>query len=147
MQNPELLVLDLRAPLVFRSAAVPPSPASDLPSEGEEELIVFDPALLVTEDPDEGPRVRALPPASFRGSSRGEGLHYTIEPGRYAFMQLEAGDGSGQLAASLENFAASLEEFARDAWWEGARLEGPYLVRLLAEDGKKTIQLLRRHAP
>jgi hypothetical protein len=143
MQTPELLVLDLRSPLFYHAAANPPSPSSVL-SEGEEELLAFDTGLLVTEDPEGGPRIKTLPSASFRGSSKGEGGLYTIEAGRYAFMQLSE-DMEGP-AASLEHFAANLEYFAREAWWEGVRLEGPYLVRILGEDGKTTVQLLRRHA-
>jgi hypothetical protein len=139
MQAPELRLLDLRSPLVYRELA--PAPVFPCPgfADGEEELLAFDGALLVREDPDDGPRVPALPPAAFRSGPGGAGAERGLPAGIYAFMQIKA--------ESEAELICGLEAFARDAWWEALSLEGPYFVRRLGEDGKIAVQLLRRQLP
>lgn len=105
-------------------------------TEGEEELLVFNSVLLFGPDDDEGPRIASLPRPEFEGSSKGRGEEYELPAGRYAFMQARPAD-----EAELLSF---LEAFARDAWWEGIKLEGPFFLRRLREDGRTAVQYLRR---
>ncbi len=169
MESYSLLTLDLRSSLPFDGVENPPfsgaplegsMPAplaeggvSDLAigeglEEGEEELFLFDEAELVRFDPDEGPRVALeLPRPGFYGHSVPRGgreagtgpSRRELPRGAYAFMQWRPADAGG--------LARGLEWFAREAWWEGMAMEGPYMLRRLREDGKLATQVLRRLKP
>lgn len=160
MAERELLLLDLRAPLHYRGMENPP--LRGLPSleeakallagfpgldsapgtEGEEELLVFEAEDLLDFDPDEGPRARSpLPALRFYG--RNQRLHpsesaenLSLESGRYLFLQV-------RVEAEAE-LLETIEWFAREAWWEGKKAQGPYFIRRLREDGATATQILRR---
>lgn len=156
---PELNLLNLRlhAPLRYSGMENPPfvglgrpgDPWTALvrPEEGHEELFVFEAEDLVVFDPDEGPRaVRPLPAPRFhgRGLALGERpaeaeSEHALPRGDYLFMQWRP--------AGEDELLAGIEFFAREAWWEGAKATGPYLLRRVLEDGKVATQLLRSLSP
>lgn len=152
MQQLELKHLSLRAPLLYRgvenppfrglasaaAAALGPGPAA---AAFGEELFIFEAEALVAFDPEEGPRLAPspLPAPSFygrlaAGEAEGE-APYALAPGPYLFMQWRP-EGEAELREGLEFFA-------REAWWEGERTRGPYLIRRLGEDGKVATQVWR----
>lgn len=126
--------------------------------EGGEELHRFG-LDLVTMGP-EGPRCRRplpSPEASYRRRGRENSAIETraqegrtdaravadpgsrLETGFWLFAQWRPAAG-GELALGIE-------WFAREAWWEGRKLEGPLYLRLVREDGGLAFQLLGRLAP
>lgn len=121
--------------------------AAVLPEEGKEELFVFEAEDLVLFDPDDGPKVVApLPAPRFHGTGlklgekTGEGeTEYSLPRGEYLFMQWRPAN-EGELLSGMEYFA-------REAWWEGTKAMGPYLLRRVLEDGKVATQLLRSYTP
>jgi hypothetical protein len=157
----ELLTLELRSPLPFFGLENPPLAGAPLSGwtllprpdlvrvgigedmeEGEEELFVFDEEELVSFDPDEGPALRRpLPSPRFYGrrSTPGPGSEpgaaKGLPAGSYAFLQWRPRD-EGELIEGLE-------WFAREVWWEGAAVKGPYALRRLREDGRLATQALR----
>ena len=156
---PELNLLNLRLHASLRYSGMENPPfvglgrpgdpwtALGLPEEGREELFVFEAEDLVVFDPDEGPRAtRPLPSPRFHGRGLGLGelpeageSGYALPKGEYLFMQWRP--------ASEEELLAGIEFFAREAWWEGAKATGPYLVRRVLEDSKTATQLLRSCSP
>lgn len=149
-----LLTLRLHAPLRYHGLENPPfaglgpkSPAALVPGsapgpEGQEELFVFDESDLVVFDPDDGPLAApTLPPPRFYGQALatkspppGESEN-ALPAGDYLFLQWRPADEA--------EVRAGIEFFAREAWWEGHRAVGPYLLRRVVEDGKVATQLLR----
>lgn len=146
MSRLQLLTLRLHAPLPFSGLENPPigpaalfAPPSELP-EGAEELFVFPQDGLVVYDPEDGPKAaRELPLPGFHGlGGRGaaaKGSSWAIQPGTYLFMQYRP---TGEA-----DFLEGVEWFAREAWWEGEKARGPWLIRRLREDGKIATQILR----
>jgi hypothetical protein len=142
-------------PFVGLGPAMPWLKSKLAKAEGDEELLVFDEEELVSFDPDDGPRAAAeLPPPLFYGTSAPRpkgtetgggsappeplGAPWTLPAGDYLFMQWRP--------ASTEELLEGIEWFAREAWWEGGGRgggEGPWLLRILKEDGKMATQLLR----
>lgn|GEM_PF-263931 len=136
-------------------------PFPPLETEGEEELAVFAAEGLVLMDRDDGPRMQAypLPPALFYGRAaagapagrpgsqnsgstadaapESSGLQtWTLEPGAYLLLQWRPENAA--------EFREGVEYFARQAWWEDEKAEGPYFIRRLREDGKTATQIWRR---
>lgn len=167
MASYELFTLDLHAALLYTGIerpAIKAAPLSgsvliphedgrlyEVPSglglaEDEEEIFLFDTEKLVEFDADNGPElVPSLPAPDFYGrrisagssAFKGASLERRELPrGRYAFMQWRA--------ESEEELRLGLEWFIREIWWEQMKLEGPYILRRLCEDGKLATQILRR---
>lgn len=146
----KLLNLRLHAPLPFMGLENPPLGAgalfalpADL-AEGAEELFVFPQEGLISFDPDDGPRAaKTLPLPAFHGrGGRGAaalGSPWSIPAGSYLFMQFRPQEEA--------EFLEGLEWFAREAWWEGQKSQGPWLVRRLREDGGLATQILRSLMP
>lgn len=150
MPRLNLLTLRLHAPLPFLGLENPPIGASALLAppedlvEGMEELFVFAEEGLVHFDPDDGPRLilpLALPRFHGHGgrAMKSQGSPWAIPPGSYLFMQFRPRDEA--------EFLEGLEWFAREAWWGGERMQGPWLIRRLREDGGLATQVLRSLAP
>ncbi len=163
MADMELLSLDLRSPIAYSGLENPPLSGApfggttqfpsnsgrlvevgvgEAMSEGEEEIFLFDEEDLIVFDADEGPALRRpLPRPRFYGrrdASSGTDRAARLGPGAYAFVQWRPTD-EGELLAGLE-------WFAREAWWERAAVEGPYILRRVREDGRLATQALRRIA-
>ena len=64
--------------------------------------------------------------------------YFTLPAGDYCFTQWRA--------SRIENFEEGLEEFLREAWWEGMKTKGPLYMRTLVEDGEVAIQGLRNRS-
>jgi hypothetical protein len=130
---------DLDFPLPIGLAGSPALFPEGPDREGGEELHVYPPGLFPADE--DGPRCpRPLPPPlsswSTAAADRESGTGYRLTSGAWLFAQSRPTGPS-----ELEDF---LEWFAREAWWERRRLEGPWLLRLVREDGKTAYQLLRR---
>jgi hypothetical protein len=74
-----------------------------------------------------------------------------LEAGSWLFTQWRSGKDEGPAAGDLAaddlaagDLARGLEWFAREAWWQRRALEGPWLLRLVKEDGRIACQALRR---
>jgi len=74
----------------------------------------------------------AAPPAAER-----------LEPGRYVFVQTRVPAGPDDPAID-DWLANTVEWFARESWWIKAKATGPLIVRLVHEDHKTAVQLLRQ---
>lgn len=151
----ELLRLDLHSTLHFRAmeagesgaAAIWPLPPLE---EGAEELFAFDAGEAVVDHGDEGPTIlRPLPAARFHGrgvrasavgvgegGDAAAGAPHRLDAGEYAFVQFQA--------AGQEELLEAMNDFVRDCWWEGLRVEGPLYLRRIGEDGSTALQLLRK---
>ncbi|MEI6387996.1 MAG: hypothetical protein WCQ50_15310 [Spirochaetota bacterium] len=145
---PALLELDLRSDIIFTGTLrVPIYPDGFFPlgpdTEEAGELYLFSPdSFEATED---GPRARLPHPLPYAAFSSAPGLDegagapgFCIEAGAWLFAQWRP--------ASAEDLDLGMEWFAREAWWEQKRLDGPWLLRLVREDGQTAFQLLRRLA-
>lgn len=98
----------------------------------ESRIWLFPAAGILEEDTEDGPRLKASLPLHWMASfPSGE-----LEPGEYLLCQWRSSDH-----VSLEK---GFEEFIRQAWWEGEETTGPWILRLVNEDGKLAIQGLRR---
>ncbi|HWP68420.1 MAG TPA: hypothetical protein VN437_03885, partial [Rectinemataceae bacterium] len=84
---------------------------------------------------------RPLPAALFGGeaaahSSPGDKrVEYSIAPGDYFFIQWRK--------TSFPVPEDGLEDFIRQVWWGGEKMEGPWILRVIAEDGNTAYQGLR----
>ncbi len=164
----ELLTLNLHTPLEWsrkeagRAGIIGIQEAADAISnapEAAEAAMSWDWDTIVDTRNDDGPRARRpLPsPASAAASGfsakpsegtagesqRDIGDTIRMEPGRYLFVQIRApvmAEGSTDYAEWL---ADTLEWFAREAWWTESGTTGPLLVRLVREDGKTAVQIVR----
>lgn len=103
---------------------------------------VFDPDVIVFEDRDSGPRLhRPLPAALFSGEAAAHSnpedkqVEYSIAPGDYFFVQWRK--------TSFPAVEDGLEDFIKKVWWEGEKTEGPWILRIIAEDGNTAYQGLR----
>jgi hypothetical protein len=126
--------------------------ARGIPSEeGGETVLLYSPESLVRFDEAEGPRVLREPGrpeacgiSGETGCERISGspaddapeARIVLEPGLYAFMQWRVRD-----SASMRE---GIEYFAREAWWEGRSIVGPWILRRVAEEGKIATQLLAK---
>lgn len=147
--DPELKTLILHTPIRYRrrtTSAVSgfPFAENDKPADGEERLAVYSEDSIVRMDPAEGPRVsdRLPPPEVLAEGVRGG----ETPPPPETVLSLERGvHGFLQGRASTEKELLSLlEEFARQAWWEGMDCRGPFIVRRVFEDGRWATQVWRR---
>jgi len=114
-------------------------------TEGAELALSWAWETVVDERGDDGPRaVRPLAaPASAAASglaSGPSGNDAGLEPGRYLFVQSRAPSEPADLDAWLLDL---IEWFAREAWWTRASCAGNLTLRLVREDGKTAVQLLR----
>ncbi|MCE1195184.1 hypothetical protein LWX53_01615 [bacterium] len=137
MSDPTIMRLHLGAALRYEPFDAAPLPDSDIGHD--DALWAFAPESLVRESADAGPTIaRPLPAPSFAGFlARGGGAPaFRLEAGDYLFHQWRA--------SAYANLEDGLEDFARQVWWEGERTEGPWLLRVVREDGKTAFQGLRR---
>lgn len=109
----------------------------------------WDDAIVASDD---GPRLREPLPAPAWIAASGlpgqaaaaEAGAESLEPGRYAFVQARPSAADGQAAAA--ELSGLVEWFAREAWWQRVEATGPLVVRLVREDGKTAMQIIRRLA-
>ena len=107
-------------------------PSSGGPGPDESRIWLLPPDEILEEFMEDGPRLKASFPRNWMS------LFPTgsLEPGDYLFCQWRQSD-----YPSLER---GLEEFMRQVWWDGEETTGPWILRLVHEDGKLAIQGLRR---
>lgn len=111
-------------------------------------LLVFDDTAFIVQTKD-GPRLNGIPSAHAvfaakdRASAETRGrMRFALEKGDYAFFQIRyPAEG-----ASREWTRSLLEEFVRQLWWEQIACRGPWMLRLVQEDGEIAFQTLRRLA-
>ncbi len=112
---------------------------AEIGNDGAVEESVFfwnaDEIIAVTED---GPRiVPKLPlPLRFGEKKAGDTGNIALAASRYLFAQSNLG--------GIASVPEAVEWFAREAWWTEARMEGPIVVRLVREDGKTALQVIRK---
>ncbi len=149
-----LLTLNLHKPLAWSTAQasqVGVNQASDAVlnavsfPEGAELALSWAWETVVDGRGDDGPRtIRPLAaPESVAGSGLGDAaaaLDVSLKTGRYLFVQARAPSEPADLDAWLLDL---IEWFAREAWWTGASCSGGLTLRLVREDGKTAVQLLR----
>jgi len=148
-----LLTLNLHKPLAWstsQAAEAGVRSASDAvriaasSAEGAELALSWNWETVVDERGDDGPR--AVRPLAAPASAAASGLpgpsanDAGLAPGRYLFVQSRAPSGPVDLDAWLLHL---IEWFAREAWWTGASCAGDLTLRLVREDGKTAVQLLR----
>lgn len=137
MSEPAIMKLHLGGVLRYEPFATASLPDGD--AGRDDALWVFSPESLVRESTDSGPSlVRPLPAPSFAGFLARGAVEpaFRLAAGDYLFHQWRKA-----AYASLED---GLEDFVRQVWWEGERTEGPWLLRVVREDGKTAFQGLRR---
>lgn len=155
MSEPNLLRLHLASALCYEAFAVEIDPFSGIPS-GSDCVWMFDPYELISEAEGSGPRLKApLPQAIFSGaaiarreeardkaescsgeSSRSAWAGVTcLPPGDYLFVQWRK--------TSYPRIEDGFEEFMRQVWWEAEKTEGPWILRIVAEDNDMAYQGLR----
>lgn len=115
--------------------------AAKEPGNEDDYLMVFESADLTTDDGISGPRIRRpLPDPVFKGGRSGaynpSAPGYALEAGDYLFSQWRPED--------YPSLADALEDLIRQAWWERYSLMGPWIVRIVNEDGQRAVQGLRR---
>ncbi len=137
MSEPSIMKLHLGAALRYEPFGAA-APAGE--DTGHDDVLwAFPPESLVRESADAGPTlVRPLPAPSFAGFlARGAGdPAFRLPAGDYLFHQWRKA-----AYACLED---GLEDFVRQVWWEGERTEGPWMLRVVHEDGNVAYQGLRR---
>ena len=137
MSDPTIMRLHLGAALRYEPFDAAPPPGGD--GGHDDALWAFAPESLVRESAEAGPTLASpLPAPSFAGflARGGDASTFRLAAGDYLFHQWRKAD-----YASLEE---GLEDFVRQVWWEGERTEGPWLLRVVREDGKTAFQGLRR---
>jgi len=126
--------------------------------EDAEAALFWDWDSVIRSTIDQGPRAprplpapsraasTGLPPSAGAAENRaGCGPAERLEPGRYLFTQTRA--PAGLDAAALASWLAdTVEWFAREAWWSRSAASGELIVRLVREDGKTAVQLIRKTA-
>ena len=137
MSEPAIMKLHLGAALRYEPFSAAFRPDED--TGHDDALWAFSPESLVRESADAGPTlVRPIPAPSFAGFlARGASdSAFRLPAGDYLFHQWRKA-----VYASLEE---GFEDFVRQVWWEGGRTEGPWLLRVVHEDGNIAFQGLRR---
>ena len=137
MSDPLIMKLHLGAALRYE-------PFDAAPRSGEiaghnDAVWAFAPESLVRESADAGPTIiRPLPEPSFAGflAKGAEAPAFRLPAGDYLFHQWRKA-----AYACLED---GIEDFVRQVWWEGELTEGPWLLRVVHEDGDVAFQGLRR---
>jgi hypothetical protein len=161
----ELYTLSLHRALRYASLPVASASVAEalaLLSGAEEGILVLDGARAVALDPANGPDAAAdpgkplfagtaVPTVAGDGSfetaagageratvadEEGKNGVFAVGEGSYAFLQTKCA-GPGELRDALSFFV-------RESWWEGKEGQGPILVRILSEDGTRSLQILRR---
>ncbi|MHB0896855.1 MAG: hypothetical protein ACYC1A_04815 [Spirochaetales bacterium] len=150
MSEPTLFRLHLGSALRYEAFTLAVDPLSDSPS-AQECVWLFDPRELLSESWEAGPRLRSpLPPARFSGLARASGTARRADGpsdprAAKATASLPAGDYlfSQWRKTSYPQVEKGFEEFIRQVWWEGEKTEGPWILRIVAEDGDTAYQGLR----
>ena len=150
MSEPTLFRLHLGSALRYEAFALALDPQSDSPP-AQDCVWIFDPRELISETSEAGPRLRSpLPPARFSGLACASGTAKRKgEPSdpraAKATASLPAGDYlfSQWRKTSYPQVEKGFEEFIRQVWWEGEKTEGPWILRIVAEDGDTAFQGLR----
>ncbi len=121
--------------------------------EGAELTMTWDWDALVDPACKDGPAAtRPLPPPARIaasglfvpcGDASSDNDAERLEPGQYLFTQdRKPADVEGP--AVNDWLADSIEWFAREAWWTKAAGTGELTLRLVHEDGKTAVQLIRK---
>ncbi|MFA5851851.1 MAG: hypothetical protein WC820_04085 [Spirochaetales bacterium] len=150
MSEPTLFRLHLGSALCYEVFALDVDPLSgDAP--GKDCIWIFDPRELISEASEAGSRLRIpLPRATFSGAACGLGATMrddgavdrdaskataNLPPGDYLFSQWRK--------TKYPRVEEGFEEFIRQVWWEGEKTEGPWILRIVAEDNDTAYQGLR----
>lgn len=150
MREPTLFRLHLGSELCYEVFALDVDPLSGgVP--GKECVWIFDPRELILESSDAGPRLRhPLPRATFSGAACARGVTTQDDGGiaqraPRATASLPAGDYifSQWRKTRYPRIEEGFEEFIRQVWWEGEKTEGPWILRIVAEDKDTAYQGLR----
>ena len=139
MDFPTLRRLHLGAAISYLSVDLATTPGA---GAGGDRVWAFDSDDFVLDDPASGPRLRRpLRAAFFCGEaaprpapSPGREL-FSLAPGDYFFFQWRK--------TSYPTLEDGLEDFVRQVWWKGEKTEGPWILRVIAEDGDVAFQGLR----
>lgn len=157
MSEPTLHHLHLGSALLYEAFERDIDPWADPPKDGDCVWLFASQDLIDTGDT--GPRFKTpLPRPLFSGKARrlgamlsekspealdgnaiAEDMNNTtklLPAGDYVFTQWRERD-----CARVQD---GFEEFARQVWWEGEKTEGPWILRIVAEDGDTAYQGLRR---
>ncbi len=149
-----LKILRLQRALSYRRTQFEDFPLDDTALErcaqdhGETLLALrHDELITMTED---GPRIVKMPRISelFLANTAPSGDD-TIElkPGAYLFYQWRRSVSPGATEQNQDRsrpfWVETLEEVAREAWWQGIALEGQWYLRLVPEDDGAAFQVLR----
>jgi hypothetical protein len=131
MSEPALFRLHLCSALRCDSSSAEEKPL-EAPLSGADRILTFAPEEIVVDDPEKGPGLRRPLPKPIPRSPSAPAL----PPGDYVFSQWRRGD-----YASIEE---GFEDFIRQVWWEEKKTEGPWILRVVAEDGDTAFQGLRK---
>jgi len=150
--NIDLKVLHLQRPLRYapmeRPASVDETALSELAARCRECLLAFDANSLSTLT-DDGPALTGtlVPSAAYAIAAADGQERFELAPGDYLFFQWRAKNASGRAAnghASGPPLSQIFEEIVREAWWQRLECSGPWFLRLVPEDGRLALQILRR---
>ncbi len=116
-------------------------------AEGSEAVLCWDWDVAVLSNADSGPvAVHSFPEPEWIAirspDTNAAPVARKLEAGRYLFAQAGEPPEPDDPAMSLW-LSEKIEWFAREAWWTGSTATGPLFVRLVREDGKTAVQLLR----
>ena len=151
----DLKILHLRRALRYtaakRPASIEEATLGELAARCGECLLVFDETGL-PKMTDDGPALLGtpLPNAAYRvaeDTKAEEPEVFALAPGDYVFFQWRARNSSGGAPighASATPLFQIFEEVLREAWWQGIECSGPWFLRLVPEDGRLALQILRR---
>ena len=154
----ELLKLNLSAvmewtePLIVQADAIPAVFRIIMEAkEGSEAVLCWDWSSIIQLSGDNGPEaIVPLPEPVWiyfnKATEPGHGADVPgrkLEPGTYLFTQTNAPDLL-DVPALTDWMAGKIEWFAREAWWTGSTATGPLFVRLVREDSKTAVQIIRQ---
>ena len=149
MTGTGLLVLHLASPLVYaaKEGPAPSSPAADAPefaaAAGSDRLFAYsEESFPRSRKAPSGQERLASPALLFSASAaavEGGGGTFELRAEDYFFSQWAAGDGIGALDG-LDSFAEAVRAEAED---RNVSTEGPWMLRVLAEDGGARFQGLK----
>ncbi len=131
-----------------KPASVDEAALSGLAAQYGECLLVFAETGLSTIT-DDGPAlsVAPIPIAVYKAVPQEVPGGFSLDSGDYLFFQWRARNASGSAPishASSPPLFQILEEVLREAWWQRIECSGPWFLRLVPEDERVALQILRR---
>lgn len=145
-----LKILRLQQSLKYAAATLPlrfgDAALEEYTRRGGESLLEFDDGTLISTAED-GPHIQGIPQADVAycaTTQAGRGNGFELEAGAYLFFQWRAQGAAAQGCEARPLWTNMLEEVAREIWWQGIVVEGPWFLRLIPEDNRIAFQILRR---